>query len=200
LFINYIPQSSNLNQLAAYNLSIADQKTAYVASVDEIWGVRFDPSLNKTVLTRLSLKNKINTDVSIFPADKLVRKIIGVDEILKKIYYLEGGENSITDDKTIIGPFGFTVTYNKGVINIDPANKKLYILSQYKIATESGEPRIILPEYIPTTILEINYNNLPPIWKNLTPEKNGLQAFNNLWESYPDGLKGFVFVKHGAAN
>ena len=105
LFINYIPQSSNSNQLAAYNLSIADQKTAltnnfyasnngkgnalmntYVASVDEIWGVRFDPSLNKTVLTRLSLKNKINTDVSIFPADKLVRKIIGVDEILKKIY------------------------------------------------------------------------------------------------------------------
>lgn len=356
LFIDYIPQYAEVNKIAGYNLNITDQKTAlnnnfasfvagkgiglfttYVRSVDQLWGVRFDPTLNKTVLTKLSLTTKVTTDASIFPTDKLVRKIIGVDDVNKIIYYLQGVENavnynklisckwdgtsskelytdpsnildgaidipgkkcyfvnkmpnalscidlntkkiiyqignfnvvgreqklslqkvklvpftvdvingkafwlkenllnkatyglnshrpdvvaadlngnnlnnlgvyfyknSIADDKTIIGPVGFTLLYNKGAINIDPVNKKLYILSEYKLTNQSDDPQSFLPEYTPTTILEINYTDLKNATrKNLTPEKDGLQAFGNYWEIFSDVLKGFVFVKTDPTN
>jgi hypothetical protein len=123
--------------------------------------------------------------------DLMVSDLDGKNQKKLGVYYYK---NSIVDDKTILIPYGAALTYDKGVINIDPITKKLYILSQYQIGPD--EPGIIFPEYIPTTILEINYTNLlNPVWKNLTPEKNGLQAFNNTWESFPDALKGFVYIK-----
>ncbi len=94
-------------QFQSFTSSTFPQFHIYNNSTGELWGVKYSNTLNRRVLVKYSLSTKTQVEVPIFPQsiDEFnkapVREIIFIDEIKKKIYYLEGDRGNFAFSRLI---------------------------------------------------------------------------------------------------